>query len=65
MFFGRSRNIFEPKLYLEIYSFCLHRVPYIFLHANDIANQPRAILTNILLVSRILLLFYLPKSLVK
>ena len=51
MFFRRSQNIFEPKIYLEIY---LYRIPCLFLHAKDrlvIVNQLRTILTNILLVS--------------
>ena len=55
----------RSKTYFEIYSFYLHRISWIFLHANDklvIAQKPLAILTKVLLASRILLLFPSPKG---
>ena len=70
--YSRIESAFQMKLkyirsktYFEIYSFYLHRISWIILHANDklvIAQKLRAILTNVLLVSRIWLLFPSPKG---
>ena len=55
----------QSKNYFEIYFFYLHHISWIILDANDklvITQKLRAILTNVLLFSRILLLFPSPRG---